>query len=285
MSSSFFRFPRCLSRHPAYIKASAPHRIVLTTFLDYMCFAPTDFSAHGSIIKLLPGQFGTTERAFAKLCGGDITRTHVERGLDYFEERQILRHEVRQKKTIITLIHRETYEILFNEMRQDLRQDLRQTCAIKEETKELIQRKTTTTSAAVVFFKNSDFSDDEWKSIHLIPGITNERIKLGLEFVNHPKTKIKTTRIATMIWHCQEINPPLPPQEQLSPQQKLAFSFMTKLTSMGLPEWEEKNKKLISENRMFIWLNGETQISLKNPVEEIKKDFDLSLKELIYVRK
>lgn len=103
-SKGFYKIPRSLTDDVRFTDAPLSYQAVLMRLIEYACYKPQEFNDHGNIITLQPGQICISHREFAKKCGKRITSKNVERCISYFEKHQILGHEVRHRKTIVTFI-------------------------------------------------------------------------------------------------------------------------------------------------------------------------------------
>ena len=110
MSQGFIQIPRSLLQHATVRSCPDAQFRMLICIIENAVFLPCQFDDHGKLIQVLPGQFCTTLRDLAKLA--NIEKNDVERGLKRFFQVEILRHEVRHTKTIITITHKDTYDLI-----------------------------------------------------------------------------------------------------------------------------------------------------------------------------
>jgi hypothetical protein len=132
-SIPFVRIPRSLLKDPLWIDLPPTYHHVFYVILENVCFMPKKFDDHGSIIDLLPGQLCATYREITKLCGPFADKNIVERSLRKFEKYEIVRLEVRHTKTIITITHSDTYELIKMASETTIETKLRQDRDTKEE--------------------------------------------------------------------------------------------------------------------------------------------------------
>lgn len=118
MSSGFIQIPRSLLNHPTVLGAPIAQRWVLLMLIEGACFIPTVQDDHGKLISLNVGQIMITRRGFADHI--NVTSNDVYRALERFESVQILSQQVIHKKTIVTIIHSDTYNLIKNEVNQGL---------------------------------------------------------------------------------------------------------------------------------------------------------------------
>lgn len=138
---SHIRLPDSLLEDPRFFDSSPYFQAVFIRLLRLCAFKPIEHNICGNIINLEPGQLCYTLRNIANICGKHFSKNHVERAISYFEKVQFLKQEVRHGKTVITITHLDSYNLVKNEVettlrqdfkkkgqkvRQDLRQDLRQ---------------------------------------------------------------------------------------------------------------------------------------------------------------
>ncbi len=111
--NGYFRIPRSLTRAPLWRDADPKVRIIFLTILDHTLFVETQFDDHGRVLTLLPGQFCASLEEIARLCGKTITRVHVQRGLKRLKKFGFLKHEVIHVKTVVTITHIDTYDLIY----------------------------------------------------------------------------------------------------------------------------------------------------------------------------
>ncbi len=109
-SNNFIQIPRSLLEHPTVKAAPFPQKWLLITIIQHACFLPCQIDDHQTIIDLQPGQLCCSFRQLADWSGSD--KNNIERGIARFSKVQILRHEVRHKKSIITITHTDTYDLI-----------------------------------------------------------------------------------------------------------------------------------------------------------------------------
>lgn len=108
--SGFIQIPRSLTRHPAVTDAPIAQRWVLIMLIEGAAFLPCEFCDHGKMMKIQPGQIVITRRGFAKHI--KAKEMDVRRALERFSECGILTQEVTHTKTLITIKHKETYDLI-----------------------------------------------------------------------------------------------------------------------------------------------------------------------------
>lgn len=126
----FIQIPRSLLQHPTVLAAPIAQKWVLITIIEHACFAPCQQDDHQVLIDLLPGQLMITERQLAKLSGG--SKDDVRRGIERFSRVKILHQEVRHRKQIITITHKDTYDLICNTIAPASAPKVHQKCTIKE---------------------------------------------------------------------------------------------------------------------------------------------------------
>ena len=78
--------------------------------------------------------------------------------------------------------------------------------------KEILSKETTTNKEQLVVVQNyeclakANLSKEDCKALMFYP---ENRVKLALSFIDNKKFEVKTTRIASLIWHCQQEIPPV----------------------------------------------------------------------------
>lgn len=134
LSIPYFRIPRTLTSHPAVIDAPIAQRWVLVMLVEGAAYLPCEFCDHGKMMKVEPGQVVITRRGFADYA--NVEENDVRRALDRFEKVGILTHKVTHKKTVVTITHSDTYNLIkqYSDPRSDPRvtQDLQKSDPEKE---------------------------------------------------------------------------------------------------------------------------------------------------------
>lgn len=110
----YIKLPRCLLDDPLWIDLSLEDQHVFLILLQHVCYKPRKFDDHGHLIELNPGQICITERDLVKLCNKKMTRIKVQRSLVRLRLCRFMSQEVRHKKSIITITHSSTYELINN---------------------------------------------------------------------------------------------------------------------------------------------------------------------------
>ena len=233
-------------------------------------------------------------RQLAKESG--LQKNDVERGLKRFFEVKILRQEVRHTKTIITITHQETYDLIksFSETKKEtkVRQERdksetqKDTVDTLDKEKQQQQGESCFADFAAAFYERLKeiplsqediilFSQDEY---------SQDRVDLAIDYI---KTKIEEGKkpdsiIATLRWHCKLPKPPKANSKKSTEQQEEAEIFNKFLLDHGFIELHEINKLSILKNVAWIILSRmPTSISLLNLSTEIKKDFEQSKREIL----
>jgi hypothetical protein len=128
MSESFIQIPRSLFTDPLWIKLSPECQLVFIQILSRVCYLPQKFDDHGTIIDLKIGDVCTTFRDMEKWFNHkDFSRTKIERCIKKLILCRFCGQQVRHIKSIVSITHKETYDLLikYNETRSGtgLRQD------------------------------------------------------------------------------------------------------------------------------------------------------------------
>ncbi len=106
-SQGHFNIPRSITRSTQYYSMPSKYKVIFQTILDHVSYKSEKFNDHGILIDLEPGQLCISIRELAKISGPDISRDDVVGFLRPTNICQTLRHEVRHRKSIITVIHPE----------------------------------------------------------------------------------------------------------------------------------------------------------------------------------
>ena len=104
--------PRSLTRNPLWEAANPKYKVIFTVILDHSLFVATQFDDHGVILDLHPGQFCASLEELARLSGKQISKLDVQRGLVRLRKYGFLMCEVIHVKTVITITHPDTYDLI-----------------------------------------------------------------------------------------------------------------------------------------------------------------------------
>ncbi|HSX38124.1 MAG TPA: hypothetical protein VLE95_04755 [Chlamydiales bacterium] len=111
--NGYFRMPRSLTRTLLWKDATPEVKVIFLTILDHVLFVETQFDDHGKILTLFPGQFCASLEEIARLCGRSVTKSDVQRGLIRLEKFGFLKQEVIHVKTVLTITHKDTYDLIY----------------------------------------------------------------------------------------------------------------------------------------------------------------------------
>lgn len=106
------RTPRSLLENDLWKDLPPSYKDVFNVLLENVCFYPQKYDDHGVLINLEVGQWCGTYRDLVKLCGKYGDKNVVERSIKKFILYEFVRQEVRHKKSIITITHKDTYELI-----------------------------------------------------------------------------------------------------------------------------------------------------------------------------
>lgn len=154
MNEGFIKLPRSLLKDPLWKDLPLSYQHVFLVILEHVCYRPQKFDDHGHIIELQIGQMCASLREIRKLCGKYIKLWDVERGIDKLILCQFVRQEVRHRKSIITITHLDTYNIILNECATTSGTNLRQTCDINKEVKKEKKEKTNKKEIEKIAFRD-----------------------------------------------------------------------------------------------------------------------------------
>lgn len=110
MSFGFIQIPRSLFENVTVVAAPTAQRWVLFCLIERACFLKCQQDDHGKVIDLLPGQCLITQRGFAKYI--NVKENDVRRAIERFSKVKILTLEVKHTKTLITITHSDTYNLI-----------------------------------------------------------------------------------------------------------------------------------------------------------------------------
>ncbi len=127
MFEGYIKIPRSLLRNPLWIDLPPAYKEVFLVILEHVVYgAKQEFDDHGKIITLLPGQICITIRGLQDLCGKYISKNEIERAIKKLFLYQFVRQEVRHVKTILTITHKDTYDMILKEGETTIETRLRQ---------------------------------------------------------------------------------------------------------------------------------------------------------------
>jgi len=124
----YIKIPRSLLFDPLWNSLSLLEQHIFLVILANTCYRPQKYNDHGVILDLEPGQFCTTYRELADLCKKKTTKDHVDRAIKKFALYHFLRQEVRHIKSVLTICHKDTYDLIVNSNETGFATTLRQDC-------------------------------------------------------------------------------------------------------------------------------------------------------------
>lgn len=125
--NGYLKIPRSLLTNPLWLELPFHYQHIFLVILQNVCYKNQKHDDHGIILDLQPGQWCVTYRQLAKLCHPQITKNDIERSVKKFILCGFLRQEVRHTKTVLSICHKDTLDLILqstettNETR--LRQD------------------------------------------------------------------------------------------------------------------------------------------------------------------
>ena len=141
-SKGYFKIPRSLRDHPLFESSHAMHRIILYTIIEHVAWKPTKFDDHGTVIDIAPGELCVSLRELSRLSGPGCNKNWVVGALKWFSRAsdsltQILRHQVRHERVVITILHKDTYDQIIYRGQTAGQTAIRQRSDTKEKEKQL----------------------------------------------------------------------------------------------------------------------------------------------------
>lgn len=110
---NFFSIPRSLTQDPLFYKLSLKHQKIFLTIIEHAIYKAQKLDDFGVIIELQPGQVLTTFRQIVEWCNcKEISKNDVERCVKKLIQLRFLGQEVRHKKSILTVLHEDTYNLI-----------------------------------------------------------------------------------------------------------------------------------------------------------------------------
>lgn len=108
----YIRIPRSLLNDTLWRELTPKCHHIFFVILEHAVFRQTEFISNNQIFILQPGQFCTTIRKLVELSSGEISKNDVERSIYKLILCGFLRQEVRHKKSILTISHKDTYDLI-----------------------------------------------------------------------------------------------------------------------------------------------------------------------------
>lgn len=285
-NNGYFSLPRSLTRTKMWNDLPLSYQKVFIVLVDHACFNICKFDDHGHIFELKPGQFCASYAEIKELCGKHVNLIDVERAIKKFILYDFVRQEVRYRKSIITITHTDTYNLIIRGSEVTSEVNLRQTCGkleVQKKNKRTKEQKTTTPptpsneGAIVVSFEKSQDNeileilnglpklkpDDkealtptEKKSLlKYLKKIPIDRIKLAVEFFKSENPK--KGYVAGMRWHCDASIPPISELQKEKSKQEIAI--------LNKKFAQKAQREFMSEYYKVEALNQSVLISPKGP--------------------
>lgn len=127
MSNGYFSIPRSLTTDPLWQELPLSYQHVFLVIVELACFKPRKFDDHGKIIDLLPGQLCMSERDLLKKCNKEISYNDVHRAIVKFKKYDFVKQEVKHRKNVLTITHKDTYDLINRRSEAESDANLKQT--------------------------------------------------------------------------------------------------------------------------------------------------------------
>lgn len=128
--NGYFSIPRSLIEDPLWYDLPDSYQRVFITLLSIACYKPRKFDNRGHLIDLFPGDLCITIRELSEKCGKWTSKNDVERALNKFLTfgwiTKNVRQESRQYKSILSITHKDTYELIIRGCETECETKLRQ---------------------------------------------------------------------------------------------------------------------------------------------------------------
>lgn len=307
-NKGFIKIPYSLLEDPVFLSYNQNFTSILMAIIFHTAYADCVQDDNGRRVHVKRGQLLASYEQIAKWA--KVDKNSVQRAIKKFCDdqkairapRRNKRSNGKQDKTLLTI----TIEGIYDEIKTTEKPSTATTTDTRpirdryvkqenKENKEDINKNNNNKEdeslvfavddAVVVAFpeiiENLDLTIDEKFSLeaHNFP---EDRLKAAIEYATHPLTKINQNLISTLIWHCSKREIIMPNQPKNTPQQKLALKYNQILLENGHKNLHEKNTKTISQGFVYGSIDGvNTTISLNNSTEQLKKDFNDSIKSLL----
>lgn len=127
LNYGFIQIPRSLRSLPLWLDSSPLDRELFNTILSLVVWKETEFNDFGTNIILKPAQVCISIRDLMLACGTMYSKNDVERGLQRLEKNlKIVRREVRHQRCVITITHKDTYDLIIRKSETESETVLRQ---------------------------------------------------------------------------------------------------------------------------------------------------------------
>ncbi len=135
------RLPKSLLDDPLWLNLSPTCRDIFITLLKLAVYKTArKFDDHGHVFDLEVGQLCMSYAEILKHCSKYISLIQVERSIQKLKKYGFLMQEVRYRKSIITISHLDTYDLIKNEDEVKSEVNLRQTCGKLEVQKKKVKK-------------------------------------------------------------------------------------------------------------------------------------------------
>lgn len=172
------RIPRSLLSDPLWLDLKPTTQIIFFQIVSHVCFLPQKFDDHGVMIEILPGQVCTTIREILNWCGKHFTKNDIERSVKKLILCGFLRQEVRHVKSIITVCHKDTYELIKSNNETGFETNLRQDRDKIETQKKKAKKEKHVNKEAIANGVAASF----YESLFSLPCSFDEKIELTKNF-------------------------------------------------------------------------------------------------------
>ncbi len=134
-NNGYICLPRSLLENALWKDLPPQYKEVFTTVLELVCWKPKKFDDHGIIIDLEIGQICISERELLERCGKYISRNDIQRSFVKLKLYGFLSQKVSHRKSILTITHKDTYDLIGKQSEPKSEPNLSQSRAINKETK------------------------------------------------------------------------------------------------------------------------------------------------------
>lgn len=156
LNSGYICLPRSLILNPLWIDLPSSYKEVFLVILELVRYgSPTQFDDHGHLITILPGQLCISEQGLADKCSKYITKTIVHRTILKLDLYGFVHQQVNHKKTLITITHPETYDLISKNSESTSESNLNQTRIKLESQKNKEKKKKKETTSPQPLFKEN----------------------------------------------------------------------------------------------------------------------------------